>query len=360
MPPNRLKTLIDHCPLVVFALDADGVIKEIGGGLMTEMGLGANLIGEVAFKNSSFPLRRSHFAKALKGLTLSCSSHVDGKAYETELSPVFDKTNSIVGVAGLTLDVTKNIQVNHQMDEERHRIFASQRLNSLATVTNGIAHEINNPLAIISGYAEQLRDLFERSASNVPVQRVSFISNKIIEASRRCSRIIDSLKDFSRNGSSDPFAVEQLSIIVGECLDLCRQRISSCGIALEVGDINRNIEVQCRRVQIIQVLFNLVSNAIDASMHATHPMIRITVNESGETAVLTVSDNGLGIPGSIKNKIFEPFFTTKEVGEGVGVGLSISKGVVEEHGGSIELDSDDSLTTFHIILPTKQNVGQVS
>ena len=357
MTNSFTEKLIDSCPVMIFSLDVDGSLIALGGGLVAVMGLSQDLIGEVIFKNSSFPIRRSHFKRVVSGKKISCSTQINDKTYETELIPVFDQNNKLQSVSGLSLDVTKNMQVDRQMDEERHRIFASQRLNSLATVTNGIAHEINNPLAIISGYTEQLRDLFERNPKNVPIQRVTLISNKIIEASRRCSQIIDSLKDFSRNGSSDPFELEQVSHIVNECLDLCRQRIASCGIKLELGDLNRNTEVQCRKVQIVQVLFNLISNAIDASMHAEgEPVIRIDVKEENNNAVITVRDNGPGIPGSIKNKIFEPFFTTKEVGEGVGVGLSISKGVVEEHGGSLAIDEKDPLTCFEILLPTRQNV----
>ena len=277
--------------------------------------------------------------------------------YETEFSPIFDEkdSNKVVGIMGLTLDVTKSLQVEQFLDEERHKIFASQRLNSLATVTNGIAHEINNPLAIISGYAEQLKHLFEEDPGQAPPSRVTFVTTKIIEASRRCSRIIDSLKDFSRNGSDDPFEAESVSDLIDETLDLCSQRFKSCGVKLKIGPIEEDLQIQCRRVQIVQVLYNLLNNALDASKSVDMPIVTVEVAELSTKIAISVTDNGPGIAESIKNKIFEPFFTTKEVGSGVGVGLSISKGVVEEHRGTLELSSSTFNTVFTITLPKVQS-----
>ncbi|NRA63544.1 MAG: HAMP domain-containing histidine kinase [Pseudobacteriovorax sp.] len=356
-----IKNSIDTCSVMIFAIDKEGVLTALGGALSQQIGMDDSQIGMSPFKVSHFPCRRSHFKRALTGKPLSINSTINERSYETELKPNIDQdTGDILGVTGMTLDVTKNLQVQQFLDEERHKIFATQRLNSLATVTNGIAHEINNPLAIISGYAEQLRDLCERNPSKIPLKRVIFVSSKIIEACKRCSRIIDSLKDFSRNGSSDPLNFEKVANLVDESLDLCAQRIKTSEILFEKSDIPHDLEIQCRRVQIVQVLFHLLNNAIDASIHADQPTVILAVENQGTHVAISISDNGQGIPGSIKNKIFEPFFTTKEVGSGVGVGLSISKGVIEEHGGQIKLEPTSKHTTFTFNLPKVQEEKNAS
>ncbi len=329
---------------------------QTAGALSEQLRINNNVNGKSAFKVSNFPCRRVHFKRAMKGHSFSINSTLDNHSYETEFSPIYEngEESEVIGVMGMTLDVTKSLQVEQFLDEERHKIFASQRLNSLATVTNGIAHEINNPLAIISGYAEQLHSLFVKNAEQVPLDRVKFVTSKIIAASRRCSRIIDSLKDFSRNGSDDPFEIEQVSTLIDETLDLCAQRFKSCGVKLKVGPIHENLSIQCRRVQIVQVLYALLNNALDASKNEELPLVTVEVAELANKVAISVTDNGPGIADSIKNKIFEPFFTTKEVGSGVGVGLSISKGVVEEHRGTLELSSNAYNTVFTITLPKVQ------
>ena len=144
-------------------LDEDGTITQLAGALIDQLHIDREAVGQSAFKVQNFPCRRAQFKRAMKGHSFSINSTMGNHSYETEFSPIFDEkdSNKVVGIMGLTLDVTKSLQVEQFLDEERHKIFASQRLNSLATVTNGIAHEINNPLAIISGYAEQLKHLFE-------------------------------------------------------------------------------------------------------------------------------------------------------------------------------------------------------
>ena len=224
-----------------------------------------------------------------------------------------------------------------------------KKFKSLANVTNGIAHEINNPLAIISGYAQQLKSLCEETP--IPVDRINLITNKIVGASDRCSRIIDSLKDFSRDGSFDEFKKESLGKVIDATVGLCKQRYASHGVVLKVEKSPSDLNISCRKTQLIQSLYNLLVNAFEVSKDVYRPMVSIKTAELQNSVAITVSDNGRGIPESIKNSIFEPFFTTKEIGHGVGVGLSIAKGVIEEHGGTLTQESTAGNTAFIITLP---------
>ncbi|SMF20100.1 ATP-binding protein [Pseudobacteriovorax antillogorgiicola] len=341
---------VNTSPILIFILDDTGTIVRIAGSLAQQLNIdSSSALGSSAFKISNFPCRRSHFKRAMKGSSFSINTTISNRSYETEFTPAKDASGVISGVVGMTLDVTKSLEVEQFLDEERHKIFASQRLNSLATVTNGIAHEINNPLAIISGYAEQLKQLCKKEP--MPIRRIDFVTSKIISASNRCSRIIDSLKDFSRDGSQDEFELSPVGQLIDDTIELCGQKFKSAGVKLKVGMIEDQLEIKCRRVQMIQVLFNLLNNALDACKLLDRPMVSIEVAELQNSVAISITDNGPGIPESIKNKIFEPFFTTKEVGSGVGVGLSIAKGVVEEHQGSLELESQTGNTVFIITLP---------
>jgi C4-dicarboxylate-specific signal transduction histidine kinase len=129
-----------------------------------------------------------------------------------------------------------------------------------------------------------------------------------------------------------------LAKIVEDTLEVCRERFKHHSIQLFAPDVDPGLTVLCREVQIGQVLLNLSQNAYDAVVNqAGEKWIRLEVTEDGDSAVFSFSDSGPGVPPELRNKIMEPFFTTKDVGKGVGLGLSLSRTIIEEHGGNLEL-----------------------
>lgn len=174
---------------------------------------------------------------------------------------------------------------------------------------------------------------------------------KLEEVTWRIHTIIKSLRNFSRDGEQDEMVVASLDQIISETLDLCQERMKSKNIRPILHNVEP-LDINCRPVQISQVFVNLISNSIDAISEQESPWIEISTKRLKDNYVeISFVDSGGGIPEKIRNRILQPFFTTKEVGEGTGLGLSISVGIIQAHGGTLELDSDHPHTRFVITLP---------
>lgn len=136
-------------------------------------------------------------------------------------------------------------------------------------------------------------------------------------------------------------------------MDLCAERFRNHSVALEVSSLPE-ISIECRSVQLAQVLTNLLNNAFDALILLPRKWVRVGVEASDDVIRIAVTDSGTGIPRHIADKLMLPFFTTKEIGKGTGLGLSISKGIIEDHGGKFWLDRASVNTKFIIELPRHQ------
>jgi C4-dicarboxylate-specific signal transduction histidine kinase len=180
-------------------------------------------------------------------------------------------------------------------------------------------------------------------------------SIKVVKAADRISIIIRGLRAFSRQADKDPFKAASVSGIIQDTLSFCREKMRHEGVELVV-DVSADVEIECRSVQISQVLLNLLNNANDAVRDLESRQIRISTFEAEESAVIQVEDTGSGVPENITTRIFEPFFTTKEVGQGTGLGLSIAKGIVDEHHGEIYVDKNHR-SRFTIRLPKRQTAS---
>lgn len=223
----------------------------------------------------------------------------------------------------------------------------SARLASLGEMAGGIAHEINNPLAIIDGQIGiLLREDYTPSEEEVN-KRLKTIESMI----KRISSIVAGLKFFSRDGSKDSFEQVNIVDVINDTLSLCQEKLKSKGVKVTFSPYSEAILVKAKAVQISQVFLNFLNNAYDATEHSMEPFIRISVDNIDDHIVIKFANNGPKIPEEIREKIMQPFFTTKEIGKGTGLGLSIFVGIVENHSGKIVVESDDSLTCFSVVLP---------
>ncbi len=216
----------------------------------------------------------------------------------------------------------------------------------------GVAHEINNPLTIIMGNTQILKQfakMNELSASDV-LNMCSKIDNTVV----RIAKIVSGLKTFARDGSKDPFEKINLSKLIEETLSFCEARFKSHQVKMIVEKIDPELELDCRSIQMSQVLLNLLNNAFDAVSSNQNSWVKISVEASANNVILCVEDSGPGIPVAIQDKIMEPFFTTKEVGKGTGLGLSLCKGLIESQNGTLELDTGAAHTKFVLKLPKTQ------
>lgn len=233
------------------------------------------------------------------------------------------------------------------LEEQRKLAVQSAKLTTLGEMASNIAHEINNPLTVISTLA--MISKFPEAAND---KEVRFNNNidKIIQTVDRIAKIIKSLRTFSRDSYEDPILPTSVQTIINTTSELCLQRLKNNQVDVEIVPFEDKL-IKCREFQIVQVLMNLLNNSLDALDGQKEKKVRVSVEESGKYMRILVQDNGPKIPDDVVEKMMNPFFTTKEMGKGTGLGLAISKGIIENHNGHFYFDKNRAETTFVIELP---------
>lgn len=277
----------------------------------------------------------------------------DGTEFPVDisLSPLATKEGMLVLTA--IRDVSARIAMQAQLDASRVQIISSARLSALGMMAGSVAHEINNPLGIIHAYAS---NLLERAGEgDLSPSDVRRACSRIVETTERIASIVKSLRHVVREGSGDPFLPASVKEIIERTLELCSERFRIHCVKLIVPNVDAGLRVRCREVQIAQVLLNLLQNAFDAVLGFDgDKWISVEVEFHEQNILLAVIDNGPGIPHELRDRIMEPFFTTKPVGKGVGLGLSISRSIAEDHGGDLCYEKRNGHTCFSLILPMLQ------
>ena len=264
---------------------------------------------------------------------------------------VLDKRGNVVRVVGTAVDITGRKEMLAQIEASRGQLAASARLSALGMMAGGVAHEINNPLAIIHAAAGDLLCRINEEGS-VPLAIAKRNSERILDTTNRITRIIRSMRQLAREGSQDRVRPASVAKIVEGTLEVCEERFKYHSINLLLPKIDPALMVSCRDVQIEQVLFNLLQNAFDAIGDLPgERWIRLEVTPDEGSALFSIIDSGPGVPPELKTKIMEPFFTTKEVGKGIGLGLSLSRTIVEEHGGTLKLTDEVGHPCFSFRIP---------
>ncbi len=251
--------------------------------------------------------------------------------------------------------VATDITEHKKMEEERQalemQLIESAKFSLLGEMAGGVAHEINNPLAIIKGKASQIERMLENGLqdSNRLCKEVIKISSTV----DRIAKVTSALRTYAKDTGCDPFEEFKLAHILNDILALCRERFKSHQIQLEIACAS-TIKLECRPNQISHTIFNLLNNAFDAVQALPERWVKIEVQAKRDQIEVRVSDSGHGINPAIAEKLMNPFFTTKEVGKGTGLGLSVARGIAMGHGGSLVYDEKAPNTTFVLTLPIHQ------
>jgi len=251
------------------------------------------------------------------------------------------ENGEIVTISGTIQDINSRKIAEKQFEQERQKSIRNAKLASLGELAAGIAHEINNPLTIINGYAQLMtKQLNEPEKLNENI-------DEILKSCDRISRIVKSLKKFSRTSDQTNLSPHQLGGIVREAITLTDAKANRNLISITFS-CNANGLIICDEIEIEQVIVNLINNAIDANKNNVEKWIKISTYETETDIFLIVTDSGSGISSDTIDRIFDPFFTTKKTGEGTGLGLSITKGILDDHNAIITVDEDSPNTCFKI------------
>jgi C4-dicarboxylate-specific signal transduction histidine kinase len=243
---------------------------------------------------------------------------------------------------------------NHvELVQQTKNLIYTSRLAALGEMASGLSHEINNPLMIIQGGIEFVEKLLRKKSEFSGTIADIVTRSKI--AINRIVYLINGLKNFARQDQDFTKEAVPLSTIIDEAFVFCSEMLKMHNINLYMDKVPQ-ITLNCRPLQISQVLFNLIKNAdevLEKETDKNHKWIRISFKETPTDVFVYVSNGGNHIPLTDQGKIFQPFFTTKDVGEGVGMGLSISRGIMQEHEGELIFDWNAPDTTFILKIPVE-------
>lgn len=246
-------------------------------------------------------------------------------------------------------------QTYNTMNHLQQSLMQSEKMASIGTLTAGVAHEINNPLA---GLRIALGRIARRPED---AQQTIKYTELMQESLSKMEQVIQDLLTFSRKS---PHQFEQTNTceILRKTVKLASYRIGRKNISINIDNsmCPHFIYVAPNRME--QVFLNIIINAIDSISErmVKEPdmdgLINISIKEDNNQTRIIISDNGMGLESSMQSKVFDPFFTTKKVGEGTGLGLSVSYQIVQDHGGKIQLESEPAKgATFAVVLPRQNN-----
>jgi PAS domain S-box-containing protein len=288
--------------------------------------------------------------------------HVDGTVRwlrETSL-PLRDEQGEISMFGGTAEDITQSRQVAHELARQQSELLHVSRLSSVGQMVATLSHEVAQPMSAIGTFATVCAKQLETDSSESAVQpeKLKQCIDGIAAENQRCRLILRRLRDYTRKTPSRRILCD-LNAVLRESTDLILHDLRRLDIKVHC-DLNPSTPlVSADPIQLQQVIINLLTNARDAMLpvDASRRVVVLRSRPQGESVMIEVADQGIGLPTEDGVRIFEPFFTTKA--EGMGIGLSICKTIVEEHGGEIHAFPNDSGgATFRILLPISDPIAQ--
>lgn len=345
--------IIDSLPVGLYVIDRDYRIqvwnrkRETGTqGLRRDAVVGRPVF-EVLTRQPAAQLRadfdRIFRTGELQQMEIETGTGTDRRFFRITKIPMRLDGDLITHIITIGEDVTESRQIQHQ-------ILQSEKLAAVGQLAAGVMHEINNPLATIGACVAAIEGRLG-AAGGATVQEYLRVIEREVE---RCTRIVNGLLDFSRPKASDRHkTASDLNALVEETLFLLKhhQRFKRVQVIRELAADLPQVPVD--REQMIQVFMALMLNAMDAMEHGGSLTVRTRRHPiRGDEVIAEVEDTGVGMAPSELGKIFEPFYTTKPPGRGTGLGLSICYGIMQDHGGRIEADSEPGRgSVFRVVLP---------
>ena len=357
---QRLASVLDNTIVCVYAVGPDWKFTYVNENAKRVL----QVLGDVMGKDlrSAFPDQLASTREKLEQV-MTARRPV---AFESYYGPV-DLTTSIsahpLDDGGITIyftDISEQKRLERSLEKER--ALGAQRNEVLARLSSGLAHEIKNPLAIIHARASDLEEMAE-DGEPLPAEEVTRTCRSIVQTSDRALRILRGVAAMARVGTHDPMADADVAAMVRQTVELVEGRYKVSGIRLETEVPAGLPKLECREVQISQVLVNLLNNAFDAvegdarSERWVRVVVSVQPGAQHENHIdrlqISVIDGGPGVAPEHRERLMQTFFTTKAMGAGIGIGLSVSRTIAEDHGGQLELRDCEGHTCFRLTLPVK-------
>lgn len=321
--PGGLLSLADDLRVTIANRQAEALFGVEPGEL-----IGANLFELLDLNERDRELLRDAFLykHAIRNQEIALTVAGVQRYFSLNLGFYSEQENDMGGVLILQ-DITEYRQLMES-------VATREKLVAMGQLAAGVAHELNTPLGNILGYAQ----LLERGAAEQP--KLGDYARIIADETQRCSRVVQELLDYARKDkcSGETCDLNQLVHELIETFINCRLKRYRIDIVMDLCPEKLVVEGSCGQLDI--VLSNLLTNAIDALDKTASPRIVVRTRAEEGFAVISVADNGPGVPRDIRNRLFDPFFSTKDVGQGSGLGLSISQAIVAKRGGFIAYDNE--------------------
>ena len=363
---EKLRAILDHTPSLVYARDLHGRYIFLNKQHERVFNIKIfEMIGKTDHECLPEELANTYTAEDQKVIESKMPVKLENvlpnddglHTYITTKFPLFDHTGAIYAVCGISTDITERRRAEEVQSRLREQLYHAQRLASIGNLAGGVAHNFNNLLTVVMGYASLLLAEMKKD------DPLSDYAQKIVNSAQIAANLTQDLLTFSRKQPTNPQPVNVNEIIKkseGMLSKLIKENIE-----LKTMFTDKDCIVMADTDQIKHVLMNLATNARDAmpeggSLKISTDVIEIDdtfinthgYGEAGKYALMSVSDSGVGMDEDTRLRVFDPFFTTKEVGKGTGLGLAIVYGLVKEHHGYIDVDSEPGKgTTFRIYLP---------
>jgi len=279
---------------------------------------------------------------------------VDGERYFLSLFSKLRNANTLVA----SVDIHDLVIARQELDAQKLEAQNKARLASLGLMAAGIAHEINNPLAVIQSRADMIRRRL--SKLDAPEAKEALESlNRIFPMVKRITQIINSMRSLTRDSSQDDFEQVTISMILEDITLLIDEKLKNLCIEFSFTGNALNEPFLGKKGELAQVFINAINNSIQAIQGLDQKWIRVIANTKDESHLkIEIQDSGHGIPEMYRDKIMTPLFTTKPPGDGTGLGLAISRKIIEIHKGEIYFDHSKPNTTLVIELPKTQTLTE--
>jgi two-component system sensor kinase FixL len=362
----RLRSILETAPDAIIVIDESGIMESYSSAAERLFGFTAEeAIGQNVKILMPAPYRERHDGylnhyldtgeRKIIGIgRVVVGQRKDGTTFPMELAVGEVTTGGRRLFTGFIRDLTERQMNESRMQELQSELLHMSRVSDVGQMASAIAHELNQPLTAILNYVQAIRRIMVSEGIALPPKAAGAMDKAVVQATR-ASAIVQHLRSFIRKGETER-SVEDLNKIVNEATALGLVGAKETGISVRVEFSGEPLTVFIDKIQIQQVVFNLVRNAIEAMGEAPPPRHLLVsasltkIQDDGAAAEVSVTDSGPGLAPHVLERLFQPFLTTKE--KGMGLGLSICQSIIDGHGGRLEaVPNAGPGVTFRFTLP---------